>query len=195
MKHDLPAIALAASLILTPAGAADHEGGGEHAAHASELDEVTSLVAVIRPANDSSVSGTVTFDQVDGGVEVTAEITGLLPDAKHAIHIHEYGDVTAADGTSAGGHYSPHGHHHGLPSETNRHAGDLGNLETDLNGKATMSMVVENITLTGPENPIVGRAVIIHMGKDDGSQPTGGAGKRIGMGVIGIRAVEGSADG
>jgi Cu-Zn family superoxide dismutase len=38
----------------------------------------------------------------------------------------------------------------------------------------------------GPANPIVGRAVIIHAKSDDGSQPVGNAGVRVGQGVIGI---------
>ncbi|MCP5412982.1 MAG: superoxide dismutase family protein, partial [Alphaproteobacteria bacterium] len=67
-----------------------------------------------------------------------------------------------------------------------RHAGDLGNLTADATGKATYEIVVDNISIAGPHNPILGRGVIIHAKPDDGGQPVGNAGGRIACGVIGV---------
>jgi len=154
--------------------------------HAAWWESVDHLVAVMMPTEGNAVRGTVHFKEVKDGVHITGEFSGLNPNAKHAIHIHEFGDLTKDDGTSAGGHYNPEGHDHALPDSKARHAGDLGNLETDSDGNATLDMTVDNITLVDLENPIIGRGMIIHAKMDDGGQPTGNAGARIAYGVIGI---------
>ena len=66
---------------------------------------------------------------------MTGEVTGLKP-GKHGFHIHMFGDLRAADGMSAGGHYNPHGHPHGGPESKEHHEGDLGNIEADAQGVA-----------------------------------------------------------
>jgi superoxide dismutase, Cu-Zn family len=157
---------------------------------ASPLRAVTELIATIQPAGGSNVKGSVVFKKVKGGVEVTVAVGGLDPGNEHAIHVHEFGNISAADGTSAGSHYNPGGHPHGLPHDEKKHAGDFGNLKADDDGNANTTFTVNNLTLTGRKNPIIGRAVIIHAKKDDGGQPTGNAGDRIGMGVIGVSKVK-----
>lgn len=152
----------------------------------SACGDMNMLVAAMHPTQGNSTMGKVTFQQVDGGVKVVADITGLSPNAKHGFHIHEYGDCSSPDGTSAGGHYNPEGHDHALPNGHMRHAGDLGNLTADANGNAHYEITVHNISLCGTNNPILGRGVIIHAKPDDGGQPTGNAGARIACGVIGI---------
>jgi len=169
-------------------------GNGKHASAAEGGDVhdpehphsvVTEAVAVMRPTAGNEVGGTVRFSEVDGGVEIVAEITGLAPDSTHAIHVHQYGDARAEDGTSAGGHYNPEGHEHGLPDSEPRHAGDLGNLEADAEGNASYELTVDNISIDRAMNPVLGRGMIIHAKHDDGGQPTGNAGPRIAIGVIG----------
>jgi Cu-Zn family superoxide dismutase len=154
---------------------------------------VTCAVAVISPTAGSQVSGTVEFCAVDGGVKVIANVSGL-PAGQHGFHIHEFGDISdAAKAMKTGGHYDPAGtKHHMLMTgstmdgATGHHAGDLGNLTADESGKAHLEVTLTGVTLMGDTNPIVGRAVIIHDKPDDGGQPTGNAGGRIGQGVIGI---------
>jgi Cu-Zn family superoxide dismutase len=73
-----------------------------------------------------------------------------------------------------------------LPTQETRHAGDLGNLEADGDGNARLSLTVKNLDLCVGPRGILGRSVIVHPKPDDGSQPTGDAGGRIGAGVIGI---------
>ena len=80
---------------------------------------------------------------------------------------------------------------HGMPIEVQvgkemRHAGDLGNLTADNDGKAHYEITVSNISVAGMKNPIIGRGVIVHAKVDDGSQPVGNAGGRIACGVIGV---------
>ena len=155
-------------------------------AHQTAWSAVTKAVVAIHPTQGNKCHGTVQFSQVGDKVKVVATIEGLNPNQKHAIHIHETGDCTSADGMSAGGHYNPEAHQHGLPAAEKRHAGDLGNLQADANGKAQYEVTLDNVSLVGLKNPILGRAVIIHAKEDDGGQPVGNAGPRLGCGVIGI---------
>jgi superoxide dismutase, Cu-Zn family len=154
--------------------------------HKSQWESVDELVAVIRPTQGNECRGTVRFTQVDNGVRITADIQGLKPNAQHAFHVHEFGDATSADGTSAGDHYNPQKMAHGRPEDEHRHAGDFGNLQADGEGKARYERVDTVISLVGLKNPIIGRAVIVHAGQDKFVQPTGDAGPRIGIGIIGI---------
>ena len=144
------------------------------------------LLAVLRPTKGNKTAGNITFTQEGNGVRVKGNVRNLMPNSKHAIHIHQYGDPRGTDGSSAGGHYNPEGHDHALPDKAKRHAGDLGNLEANAEGMARINLVVDNITLMGPKNPIIGRGVVVHEKADDGGQPTGNAGGRIAVGVIGI---------
>ncbi len=155
-------------------------------AHASAWAAVNHAVAVIHPTAGNQCSGVVHFHQTGDTVKVIAEVSGLTPNQAHGFHIHELGDASAADGTATGGHYNPEGHDHALPNSASRHAGDLGNLQADAGGKARLELTLANITIAGLRNPVLGRGVIVHAKPDDGGQPTGNAGARIGQGVIGL---------
>jgi Cu-Zn family superoxide dismutase len=174
---------LAASVIMINANRAAAQAPSPRANAWSSISE---LVAVIHPTAGNTCSGTVRFIQVGDKVKVIADLSGLTANQEHAMHIHEYGDCTSSDGTSAGGHYNPEGHPHALPTTSPRHAGDLGNVKADAAGKAHHEIEVDNISLVGVKNPIIGRGVIVHANVDDGGQPVGNAGGRIGCGVIGI---------
>lgn len=142
-------------------------------------------VAVLHPTEGSSVRGVIYFTRTEGKVAVTGDVNGLTP-GLHGFHVHELGDCSAPDGTSAGGHFNPENKKHGAPAELERHVGDLGNLEADANGRAFYNWQDPLLVLSGP-NSIIGRAVIVHAGADDlTSQPTGAAGGRAACGVIGI---------
>jgi Cu-Zn family superoxide dismutase len=146
--------------------------------------EIAPAAAAATQPSWGKPAGAITFTQDDGKVRITGEITGLPP-GKHAIHIHEKGDMSAPDLMSTGAHYNPDKHLHGGPTTSPVHAGDLGNLTADSSGKATMDLTVDNITVGGAKNDILGKAVIIHAKEDDfKSQPSGNAGARIAGGVI-----------
>ncbi len=142
-------------------------------------------VCVLHPIADSGVSGTATFIDRRGAVDITAQLTGLKP-GPHGFHIHQYGDCSALDGASAGGHYNPTAMSHGGPDSPQRHVGDLGNIVADESGKAEYKRTDHVIQLRG-DNSIIGRAIIVHAGPDDPtSQPSGNAGARVACGVIGL---------
>jgi len=170
---------LSAALFVAPVSLA--QPAHEHAAKT----EITRAIAVISPTKGNSVHGVVTFEAVENGVHVIADVSGLTP-GKHGFHIHEFGDCSADDGMSAGGHFNPLGMPHSMPSSDKRHVGDLGNIEADKDGNAHLDFVDGMMKFMG-ENSIVGRSVVVHEKEDDfKTQPTGNAGARIGCGVIGI---------
>lgn len=128
----------------------------------------------------STVSGTVSFRPVYGGVLVEANFAGLTP-GEHGFHIHDVGDCSAADASSAKGHYNPTGKGHGHHAGANRHAGDMPNLVANAAGEARLSTEVKELTIA----EIIGRSVVVHADPDDyASQPAGNSGKRVACGVI-----------
>jgi Cu/Zn superoxide dismutase len=150
----------------------------------------------------SAIRGTVNYPEVfglasitetnSGEVTIKASVTGLT-DGCHGFHVHLYGDeVGADDGTAAAGHWNPNENPHAAPDKEERHVGDLGNIcSTD--GKASYTRTFAS---NDPERPaiignfvnsIIGRSFVIHRDPDDlTSQPTGAAGPRVAIGIIGI---------
>ena len=140
-------------------------------------------IAVLSPGANSQVRGTVTFTEESEGVRVTASVEGLTP-GQHGFHIHEKGDCSSPDFTSAGGHFNPLQMPHGSPTDPQHHAGDFGNLEANQQGTARYERVFSWLSFKGT-NSILGRAVIVHEKPDDlRSQPAGNAGARLACGVI-----------
>lgn len=145
--------------------------------------EVTQAYADLHPTAGNKVEGRVVFQKVDQGVKVVAHISGLTP-GLHGFHIHEKGDCSAPDGSSAGGHFNPDNKPHGSPESATRHVGDLGNIVANEKGEAVLERVDSLLQLEGPSS-IIGRAVVVHADPDDfTTQPTGNAGKRLSCGVI-----------
>lgn len=132
----------------------------------------------------SKLSGKAVLTETEGGVHVVLTLEGL--DAgEHGAHVHEKGDCSAADGASAGGHFNPASKDHGLPGADKRHLGDLGNITIGKDGKGSLDITAPGANLKASDpNSFVGRAIIVHAKKDDGGQPTGNAGGRVGCGVI-----------
>jgi Cu-Zn family superoxide dismutase len=144
--------------------------------------KISKAVAVLHPTDGFDAKGTVYFTAVENGVQVTAEISGLSEGNK-GFHIHQYGDCTATNGTSAGGHFNPEGMDHAGPTDAIRHMGDMGNITANAQGNAMIDYVDKTIHI----NMILGRGVIVHNGEDDlSSQPSGAAGPRVACGVIGV---------
>ncbi len=130
----------------------------------------------------SQVTGSVTFTKTGDDVQVVGDITGLKP-GKHGIHIHEKGDCSAPDAASAGAHFNPGQHKHGGPVTTERHAGDLGNIEADASGKAHIDWKGK-MSLSGADS-IIGKSLVVHEKEDDlKTDPSGNSGARIACGVV-----------
>jgi len=142
--------------------------------------------AVLSPKSGSDVSGTVEFAKDKGELLVRAQLENL-PAGKHGFHIHEKGDCTAQDASSAGEHYNPTRAPHGGPGHLQHHAGDFGNITADKSGTEIVEMAIK--TPPAEHFPdwqdIVGKSIILHEKMDDlKSQPSGNSGKRIACGVI-----------
>ena len=145
-----------------------------------------SAVANLESTKGNTAKGTVTFTQVGDKVRVSAQLSGLKPDAEHGFHVHEKGDCSSGDGMSAGGHFNPASKSHGdYRQGGDRHAGDMPNLKADAQGKASARFEVTGLTVGGGATDIVGKGVIVHRDPDDyKSQPAGNAGPRLACGVI-----------
>lgn len=140
----------------------------------------------LAPASASLVSGTLTLRTMGNGVHITGEVGGLKPGDVRGFHIHEKGDCSAADASSAGGHFNPASQPHGRSGPGAHHAGDTDNIVADAQGVARIDAHLTGVTLGGgAANDIAGRAVIVHAAADDyTTQPTGNAGARVACGVI-----------
>lgn len=177
-------LAIAAALL---AGCASTGTPTATAAAAAPAKSTASRATVnLAPASASLVSGTLTLVPMGDGVHITGEVGGLKPGDTRGFHIHEKGDCSAADASSAGGHFNPGAQAHGRSGHGAHHAGDTDNIVADAKGVARIDAHVSGVTLGGgAANDIAGRAVIVHAAADDyTTQPTGNAGARVACGVI-----------
>jgi superoxide dismutase, Cu-Zn family len=142
----------------------------------------TKAAAALESKSGSKVTGTVTFTKAGDEVQVVADVQNLTP-GKHGLHIHDSGDCSAPDASTAGGHFNPDSHHHGGPSTLERHAGDLGNIVADRSGKGHLEWKGK-LQLSGPMS-IIGKSVVVHEKEDDmKTDPSGNSGARIACGPI-----------
>ncbi|MGV3742767.1 MAG: superoxide dismutase family protein [Burkholderiaceae bacterium] len=145
----------------------------------------TQARASLEARSGSSVSGQVNLQEAKDKVRVTAKVSGLKPNSEHGFHVHEKGDCSAPDATSAGGHFNPDGQAHGHHGQAKRHAGDMPNLVANDKGEASASFDVAGVRLDEGKHGILNRAIVVHANPDDyQSQPAGNAGGRIACGLI-----------
>lgn len=194
MKSPFRPILFAASVIALSACSSTPSTSGAPPA-ASSTATTPAAVSTAKAANvnlasasASLVSGRLSVVPMRDGVHLTGEVGGLAPNSTHAIHIHEKGDCSAADASSAGGHFNPAGAPHGKVGSGAHHGGDMDNLVADAEGVAKVDVHASGVTLGGgAANDVAGRAVIVHASADDyRTQPTGNAGGRIACGIITI---------
>ncbi len=181
MKTIVAAVVLS---LLTTAGATAQQalgvpvqGTGEHVATASLVDR-----------NGQPVGTAQLIQTPNGAVLVRLDVQGLEPGA-HGFHIHETGQCTTPDFTSAGGHYAPHGRSHGIMHPDGEHGGDMLNIHVPESGTVTTERLARYVSLVpGTAGYLLdadGSAIMIHGGADDyESQPSGAAGPRVACGVI-----------
>ena len=154
---------------------------------AMAADAQTKVGATLASSSGNNVSGTVVFVEEGRKVFVIAEVTGLKP-GPHGFHVHEKGDCSAADFSSAGGHFNPRGRKHGLKSPDGPHAGDLPNMLVTKDGSGRFEAKTDAFTLKSGAASIFdsdGSALVIHAGVDDYmTDPTGNAGDRAACGLI-----------
>jgi Cu-Zn family superoxide dismutase len=149
----------------------------------ARIENVTVAIAELNSASGSNVRGFITFKQTDSGMFVTGEIHGLTP-GMHGFHIHEFGDCSAPDATSAGDHFNPGQMPHAGHGMEKRHVGDMGNIDADDQGNVRIQLL-DNMMKFDGENNILGKSVIVHEKEDDlRTQPSGDAGARIACGIV-----------
>ena len=140
--------------------------------------------ATLQSRSNSTVTGLVTFTQTGTEMKVHIEVKGATA-GNHAVHIHEKGDCSAADASSAGSHFNPEAKAHGDMTMPMHHPGDFGNLTVGSEGTGVKDLTTTGITFTaGQLLTITNLSVIVHEKPDDFSQPTGNAGGRQACGVI-----------
>ncbi|MBW8823078.1 MAG: superoxide dismutase family protein [Xanthomonadales bacterium] len=142
--------------------------------------------ATLEARSGSLVTGRLQVAATGGGVHVSGQVGGLAPNSDHGFHIHEKGDCSAADASSAGGHFNPGGQPHGRIGASPHHLGDQMNIHADANGNAAVDAHFADVTLgSGQANDVMNRALVVHADPDDyTTQPSGNSGKRIACGVI-----------
>ena len=156
----------------------------------AQVGTVMQAEAALAPASASLVSGRLELASQPGGVRITGTLGGLRAHQLAAFHVHERGDCTAVDASSAGGHFNPLGQAHGRAGQGGHHLGDMDNLQADAGGRVAVDVYLAGVVLGGGAgNDILGRALVVHgQGDDYRSQPAGNAGVRVASGVIRSRS-------
>lgn len=176
--HAAPTIAMA-GLALALCGCADH---GHRVVGAPLPYAGAAAVAVLHDARGAEI-GQATASEVEGGLRVTIEATGLPP-GPHGAHVHAVGRCDPPDFASAGGHWNPLGAHHGMLDPQGPHMGDLPNLIVGADGRGTIGVNIPGATMAGLLDAD-GSALVIHAGEDDQmTNPSGNSGARIACGVF-----------
>ena len=177
-------LAAATAVSLTACGSAPKKHAGPNIPTLSTAKQATANLA---SASGSLVSGKVTLVPMGaGGVHLSGTVGGLPANSTHGFHIHEKGDCSAVDGSSAGPHFNPFTSVHGRANAGDHHSGDMDNVVSNADGVVQLNVHVGGVTLGGGSvNDIAGRALVVHAAADDyTSQPAGNAGARVACGVI-----------
>ncbi len=154
------------------------------AAGAAAAQEGPAAQATLQDRDGNQIGTAEFHDTPSGFVRIVVQASGI-PAGVHGVHVHETGDCSADDFTSAGGHLAGDAQH-GVGVEGGPHPGDLPNAHVGDDGELAFEAFNDRLTL---DDSMVfdddGSAVIIHAGADDyESQPSGDAGDRIACGVI-----------
>jgi Cu-Zn family superoxide dismutase len=183
VKNGIAALAVGSLFCLATLGIRTQAAAPEKLQPSSS---VTKAIAQLIPTTKtaSKVKGTVTFTKTAQGMHVQGEITGLTP-GEHGFHVHEFG-VWNEDGMATGGHFNPTGAPHAGHHSAQRHVGDMGNIKADENGTAMVDLDDDQMTFDGPTS-ILGRGLVVHAKADDlKTQPSGDAGGRLAVAIIGV---------
>lgn len=126
--------------------------------------------------------GTVSSSGIDAsGLKLMISVHDLPPGV-HGMHLHEVGFCDPPAFAGAGAHFNPAGRKHGHQNPAGPHAGDLGNLIVEADGKGRAEALVAKDTMPPTRG---GLAIVIHAKADDGkTDPSGNSGDRIACGVV-----------
>lgn len=124
-------------------------------------------ICVFDKISNNGIEGIITFNQnsVNSPLEMNIQLQGFKPYTVHAIHIHEFGDLTEGC-KSLGGHFNPTNKNHGHSEKG--HAGDLfNNFKTSKFGTLNILYSTNKLSIYPSNKCIIGRSVVIHKFSDD----------------------------
>jgi len=156
------------------------------------FEGVQAAVAVMQPTAGHGARGVVRFAPHPDGVELTVRIQGLPQGTRHGFHVHEFGDCSSPDASSAGPHYDPTHNMPGRHQHGMKPLGDLEDLRADAQGRVEIRFVARALSIAGV-NPILGRALVLHASFEVPTDPMSTAGDRIACGTIGVLAAGSAA--
>jgi Cu-Zn family superoxide dismutase len=180
--QDLSLASVRGAFLLTPIVVALSVAGCDDTT--SSPSPLSSARATMEARSGSQATGTATFTERGGTAAVVVEVSGASP-GTHGLHVHETGDCSASDATSAGPHFNPDNAPHDGLGPGPRHAGDLGNIAVAADGRGRAEVAAASLSVQPGPHSVVGRAVVLHEAPDDlVSQPAGNSGARIACGII-----------
>jgi Cu-Zn family superoxide dismutase len=149
------------------------------------LEATAKTKVELKDAQGKPVGDVIVWDQ-GAGVGLELKLHDLTP-GEHAIHFHQVPKCEAPDFKSAGGHFNPESKKHGFDSPDGHHAGDMKNFTVGSDGKASVKLEDNDVTLKdGPHSLLSnGAAIVVHAKADDyKTDPSGNSGDRVACGVI-----------
>ncbi|QFU07758.1 Superoxide dismutase [Cu-Zn] precursor [Rhodobacteraceae bacterium THAF1] len=169
------------ALTALPVMAEQHSNGDM--AEIGDSGFVTAARAEVSDREGNSI-GTVTINRTLSGTSLVIVALNGVPEGAHGIHLHETGDCSADDFTSAGGHIAGEAEH-GVFAENGPHPGDLPNATVGSDGAMTVEAFNARLDIESMVFDDDGAAFIVHAGPDDYiTQSAGDAGERIACGVF-----------
>lgn len=133
--------------------------------------------------------GSVTLTQGNEGIAISGDLSGITA-GEHGFHFHAVGDCDpAAAFDTAGDHFNPTEHQHGMENPQGPHAGDLPNIAAAEDETVAVDLTTDMISLTEGDPAYVfdadGTALMIHANPDDmKTDPSGNSGDRVACAVI-----------
>lgn len=133
---------------------------------------------------DGAKLGRVTVRDTASGLVLLTIVLDGLPRGVHAVHLHQTGDCSAPDFTSAGDHIADRAMH-GVDNPQGPHPGDLPNIFVGRNGAVHVEYFLSKLDIQQHLLDSDGAAFVVHQDPDDYiSHPSGEAGTRIACGVF-----------
>lgn len=175
------ALPLALGAGMAHAEAHEEKDAKDKPAAADKMD-MKGMSAEIMDREGNALGTVMLQPTASGQTMVKLELEGL-PEGEHGVHIHQTGDCSADDFSSADGHLAGD-KEHGVMAEGGPHPGDLPNVMVGSDGMVNVTYFKAGLDM-GMVDDEDGSGFVVHAGSDDyESQPAGDAGDRIACGTF-----------